>query len=288
MDTEKLCRLIDRLALDTGVTETAWPGLVVARVTKPMARTPVVYSPCLCVVAQGSKRAYLGDHVHAYNPRNYLLCSLPLPIESEILEASPDEPMLALVLKLDPAEVGKLLVEMDAFVDQPAESPPAGAVVPCEMTPNVFRAITRLLEAVASPIERAVLGPALQREVLFEVLRGPNGSLLREFVLRDGSAHRVARAVTFLEKNYRRPIDVKAIAKQAGMSPSSLHEHFKRATSFTPIQFAKRLRLHDARALLLSGRGASEAAFEVGYASPSQFSREFRRMFGEPPSRVRA
>ncbi len=136
-------------------------------------------------------------------------------------------------------------------------------------------------------MERRLLAAGVQRELLFEVLRGPNGQLLRNFVLRDGSAHRVARVVSFLEKNFREPLDVKAIAKRAGMSSSSLHEHFKRATALSPIQFVKRMRLHQARALLLSGRGASEAAFDVGYTSASQFSREFRRMFGHPPSQVR-
>lgn len=288
MDSARLLHLIDTLADGTGVTKTTWPGLDVVRVTEPMVRTPVVYSPCLCVVAQGGKFAYLGDRTYEYNPHSYLLCSLPLPIESEIREASVDRPLLALVLRFDPALVGKLLVEMDELVTWPSDPTPRPAVAPCEMTPNVHRAIVRLLEAVRDPLEQRMLGPGLEREFLFEVLRGPNGNLLRDFVLRDGSAHRVARAVTFLEKNYREPLDVAAIAKRAGMSASSLHEHFKRATSLSPIQFVKRMRLHEARALLMSGRGASEAAFDVGYSSPSQFSREFRRMFGQAPSQIQA
>jgi AraC-like DNA-binding protein len=282
----ELRQLIDQLARHPGVNQTGWPGLTVARKTKPMARTPVVYPACLCVVAQGTKHAYIGEQTFEYDSDHFLLCSLPLPIESEVQNASEEVPLLALMLEFDPAAIAKLLVEMDEFVSWP-EVAAQPAVAPCRMTPGVRRAITRLLEVVASPIDRRILAPGLQREFLFEVLRGPNGNLLREFVLRDGSAHRVSRVVTHLEQNFRHEIDVSAIAKLAGMSSSTLYEHFKRATSLSPLQFVKKMRLHHARALLLSGRGASEAAFDVGYSSPSQFSREFRKMFGHSPNQVR-
>ncbi|MCA9706080.1 MAG: AraC family transcriptional regulator [Myxococcales bacterium] len=286
MTASALVCAIDRLAEGLGVSSTAWPGLSVARVTAPMARTPVVYAPSLCVVAQGRKLAYLGDRPFEYDPRRYLLCSLPLPIESEIVEATPQRPMLATILRFDPARVGTLLVEMEEFFDWPHDGPAQAAVAPCEMTDGVHDALVRLLDAVSRPMERQLLGPGLERELLFEVLRGPNGGLLRSFVLRDGSAHRIARVVSYLERHFREPVDIRAIAKRAGMSSSTLHEHFKRTTSLSPIQFVKKMRLHEARALLLGGRGASEAAFDVGYASPSQFSREFRRMFGQTPSQV--
>lgn len=286
MEPRDLISTIDRLARGTGVTQTAWPGLKVARVVAPMVRTPVVYSPSLCVVAQGRKFAYLGDHTFEYNPRNYLLCSLPLPIESEIAKATSREPMLAAIVKFDPTRVGTLLVEMEELFDWPSDGAAQAAVAPCEMTDGVHGALVRFLDAITRPMERRILGPGLERELVFEVLRGPNGHLLRSFVLRDGSAHRIARVVSYLEKHFREPLDVKAIAEHAGMSNSTLHEHFKKATSLSPIQFVKKMRLHEARAQLLGGRGASEAAYDVGYTSPSQFSREFRRMFGHAPSQV--
>jgi AraC-like DNA-binding protein len=286
MKPRRLSQSIERLAHEEGFTQTEWSRLIAARVSVPMPRTPVVYLPSLCVVAQGRKLAYLGSRPFEYNPRRYLLCSLPLPIESEILAVSREKPMLAVVLKFNPAQVGKLLVEMDELFDWPREAAPESAVAPCEMTPRVHGALSRFLEAVSSPLERRMLAAGLEHELLFELLRGPNGHLLRSFVMREGSAHRVARVVSYLEKSFRQPLDVKAIAEQAGMSPSSLHEHFKRATSLSPIQFVKRMRLHEAHAQLLGGRGASEAAFSVGYTSPSQFSREFRRMFGQAPSQV--
>ena len=132
-----------------------------------------------------------------------------------------------------------------------------------------------------------MLGPTLIREILYEVLRGPNGHVLRNSLLREGSTNRVAQAVTFVEKNYQEPLDVETLARQAGMSTSALHHHFKQATALSPMQYVKKIRLHQARALLLSGRAAAEAAFEVGYNSPSQFSREFRRLFGVSPKEMR-
>ncbi len=289
-NTGHLQSLLHRLAVRPGVIQTDWPGLVVARLEQPVKRTPVVYAPSLCVVAEGQKLAYLGDRVFEYNPHNYLLCSLPLPIESEIPAATPERPVLATVLRFNLALLGRLLVEMEEFeefIDWPVDTT-VPAVAPCEMTPRVRAALIRLLQVVQHPMERRVLGPGTERELLFEVLRGPNGNLLRNFVLRDGSAHRVSRVVSFLEKHFREPLDIKSIAEQAGMSSSSLHQHFKRATSLSPIQFIKRMRLHEARAMLLRGCGASEVAFDVGYTSPSQFSREFRRMFGQSPTQVRA
>lgn len=288
MSAARLRKAIARLAEGTGVTHTAWPGLAVGRIEEPRPRAPVVYSPSLCVVAQGRKFAYLGDEPFEYNARSYLLCSLPLPIESEIVRASPKTPLLAAILRFDPAQLGKLLVEMEADMNWPSAGAGRPAVAPCEMTPRVHEALVRFVEAVADPLERRVLGSGLERELLFEVLRGPNGDLLRNYVLRDSSSHRVARVVAYLEQHYREPLEVAAIAKHAGMSSSSLHEHFKRATSLSPMQFVKKMRLHEARAQLLRGQGASEAAFAVGYTSASQFSREFRRMFGHAPSEIRA
>ncbi|MEM9192219.1 MAG: AraC family transcriptional regulator [Myxococcota bacterium] len=286
MDNEHLVQAIQRLAQTPSFSATEWPGLLVGQIVEPRARTPVVYTPSICVVARGRKLVYLGEQPFEYSPENYLLVSLPLPIESEIPEASKKEPVLAAVMKFDPALVGRLLAEIEEFMDWEPDRSPNPAVAPCKMTPKVRRAFVRLLEAAADPMERRLLGPGLERELLFEVLRGPHGELLRSFVLRDGSAYRVSRVVNYLEAHYREPLDVQAIARQAGMSPSTLHTHFKRATSLSPIQFIKRMRLHDARAQLLGGRSASETAYSVGYSSASQFSREFRRMFGLPPSQV--
>lgn len=287
MKSQTLRDAIEPLATDVGVTQTAVGNLFVGRITAPSPRAPAVYAPSLCVVAQGRKRAYLGDVPFEYDPGNYLLCSLTLPIESEIVTATPHKPMLAAILKFDPALVARLLVEMEEFSDGAVEPlPPQVAVAPCRMSAPVHDALVRLLHAAADPMATRLIAAGLQRELVFEVLRGPNGQLLRNFVLRDGSAHRIARVVSHLERHYTEPLDVKDIAQQAGMSHSSLHEHFKRATSLSPIQFVKRLRLHEARAQLLAGRGASEAAFAVAYSSPSQFSREFRRMFGQAPSQL--
>ncbi len=288
MDTHPdLASLIARHTRVEGPTDTDVPGLVLMRAHGSMKRRPVVYETSLCVVAQGSKCAHLGGRTFVYDPMHYLMCALTLPVESEIRTASAERPFLGLVLRFDPALVGQLLLEMDEFVAW-SDAPPREAIVSGRMNAHLVRAMTRLVGCLDDPMEQNVLAPALTREILFEVLRGPHGHVLRSRVLRDGSAHRVARVVSFLEEHYAEPVDVAAMAKQAGMSQSALHHHFKEATTLSPMQFVKKMRLHKARTLILSGQGAAEAAFAVGYNSPSQFSREFRRLFGTPPSHVRA
>lgn len=282
----ELARLVHELARGEGLTTTAWPGLTAWRRSTPSSRSPAVYAPCLCVVAQGRKVAYLGDETIEGNPGRYLVTSLSLPIENQVLDASPERPLLGIAIDLDATVIGKLVLDMEPHLVWPEKPDLATAAVAGEMTPRLDDVLVRFLRAVQSPVEREVLARSFERELLFEVLRGPCGPILRDFVLRDGSAYRVAQAVSFIERQFREPLEIDAIAAHVGMSSSSLHEHFKKATSLSPIQYAKRRRLHEARSLLFAGRNASEAAFEVGYSSSSQFSREFRRMFGVPPSKA--
>lgn len=287
MADDRLAELIRHHAAD-GITETAWARLRVVCLREPMPRRPVVYMPSLCVVAQGRKCALIGNRRCVYDKDNYLVCSMTLPIESEVEQASPRRPFLAALLLVDPTLVGQLLLEMDSFASHRPPLATRQAVATSPMDPQLRAAFTRLLEIVDRPMDREILGPSLEREILYTALRTPQGQLLRGCVLREGSAHRVADVVRFVEDNYRESLDIASLAKRAGMSPSALHHHFKQATALSPMQFVKRLRLHRAHALLISGRAAGEAAFEVGYASASQFSREFRRMFGHPPNQARA
>lgn len=284
----QLAQLIARHAPHEGSFPTPIPGLSVVRITQPMARRPVLYGASLCVVAQGQKRARIEDHTVVYDRLHYLVCALPLPVESEIEHASPEQPFLGAVLDLDMSELGRLLLELEDLMTWPAHDGQSPALATSRMTQDFERAMTRLLEVADDPVRRRVLSPLLLREVYFEALRGAQGPQLRHCVLHDGHARQVAKVVHFLEHHYRGPVDVESMAKHAGMSASALHQHFKQVTSLTPMQYVKKLRLHHARAAMLSGKGASEAAIEVGYASPSQFSRDFRRFFGFAPTQVRA
>lgn len=271
-----------------GFSETFVPGLRLYRQSEPTPQPmPVVYDPSICVIVHGTKRLRVGDRAITYDPWNYLISAFTLPVESEVPEATPEEPFLGFVLRFDPVLVGKLLAEIDDLVEWPRD-PPRQAISACPMSDTLARAMSRLLGCIDDPTDRKVLARALIREVLYEVLRGPRGWVLREQSLRGGNTHRVARVVAFLEQHFREPLDVETIARHAAMSPSALHQHFKQLTGLSPIQYVQRLRLHEARALLIGGRAAAEAGFEVGYKSPSQFSREFRRLFGIPPGRLRA
>lgn len=270
-----------------GFIEFPETGLMLGRADAPTAPQPCVYGPSIVVVAQGDKRAHMGGGTIDYGEKDYLVCTLTLPIESEILTASPERPFLVLVLPVDVAVVSTLLVEMgDMPIDGDAEVARA-ALQTCAPCDGLLVALHRLLVAVADPQDRRVLAPQLVREVSYMVLRGPQGALLRDYALRDSSAHRIAGVVRFLSERYREPMTIEAITRHAGMSASALHHHFKAATTQSPLQFVKRLRLHRARSLLVTGTSAGDAAYEVGYSSPSQFSREFRRLFGVTPSSLR-
>lgn len=286
VESNRLADLIREHTRNEGVTETPLEALVLTRISAPTVKIPVVYGPSLCVVAQGAKRAHLGERSYTYDANHYLLCSLTLPVESELPWATPESPFLGAVLRIDTHLVGQILLEMEDFMHWP-EAAGEPVIVAGPVTEHLRRSIVRLLQTLEDPMDRAVLAPGLIREALYEVLRGPHGRLLRDCVLRNGSANRVSRVIRFLEENYRRPLDIDEIAKHAGMSASALHHHFRQATAMSPIQFVKKLRLHRARAMLIAGHPAGEAASEVGYTSPSQFSREFRRFFGLAPHQVR-
>jgi len=283
-----LAELIARRAPEAGMSGTCLPDFYLARRTSPMPPRPVLYEPSICVVAAGRKEARLGGRTLVYDETRYLLCTLTLPIESTVPEASEEAPFLGVVLRIDPAMVGQLLVEMDPFMRWPERAPEGGAMCSVVVDPGFGRLASRLVRASDNPMDARILGPALLRELYYRVLCGPNGHVLRDCVLRDGHVSRVARAVRFIEQRFAEPLSVDRIAHEAGMSASALHEHFKQATSLSPMQFVKKLRLHHAHTLLLGGAGSGEVAFEVGYNSPSQFSREFKRLFGVSPSAVHA
>lgn len=268
-----------------------------------MPRSDVLYKPCLCVVAQGDKRAIVGDEVFTYDPWQYLVVPVPLPVRAEIPSASAQRPFLGLSLEIDESVLSKLLLEMSE--EDPSRDPgaaprnakplaqplakgterPSPAVYVSDVDDALLGALVRLIEALEDPLDQRVLAPAAEREVLYRVLMGPQGDRLRRLTLQDSAAHRIASVLRSLQKDVAQTIDVASLAHDVSMSPSAFHHAFKRVTSLSPIQYLKRLRLHQARALMLQeGLGASEAAFRVGYGSPSQFSREFRRQFGAPPT----
>jgi AraC-like DNA-binding protein len=282
----ELAELIHRHVVSDGEVATAVPGLVLYRRSEPLTRTPGIYKPSICIVAQGRKSMHYGDNSYTYDPDNYLISSLTLPAEAEILDVSADEPFLALILAVDRLLVSRLMIEIDAVSVASETGAAPGICISSPLTERLRLSLIRLLRLLDDPLDCSILAPNLLYELHYEVLRGPHGYLLRNCVYNDSRSNRIAPIVHYIEENFRRPLDIETIARVAGMSASTLYQYFRDVTSMSPMQFVKSLRLHQARMLLLSGSQASEACYRVGYSSPSQFSREFKRFFGDLPSEV--
>ncbi|MGB1238589.1 MAG: AraC family transcriptional regulator N-terminal domain-containing protein [Pseudomonadales bacterium] len=268
-----------------GVLQCPHPGLYLFRAHQPMPRRPIVYEPSICVIAQGRKGLFIDNREYSYDTANFLISSVTMPVEAQILEATEDQPYLGISLRIDSYIISQLLLEME--LDQGLEQP--GEIIHCSpVTKRLSESFIRLLDTLQSPMDTKVLLPSIVREIYYEVLKGPHGNLLRNCVANHSGANRIAPVVHYIENNFHLPLDIDTIARIAGMSSSSLHEQFKLVTSMSPMKFVKSLRLHRAYSMLLSGTLASEASYSVGYSSPSQFSREFKKFFGESPREILA
>jgi AraC-like DNA-binding protein len=259
-----------------------------ARHSRP--RAPVVYQPGIFILVQGRKRGFLGDQMYVYDQHNYLVTSVPLPLECET-EATPEQPLLGVAVNIDLGSLAELLLEMDERLPDISASPRGIYATPLDA--ELGGAAIRLLEALRSPVEARILGPQIVREITYRVLCGPQGGALRALATRHSHSGRIGKVLRHVHSHYAAPLDVETLAEEASMSVSAFHHHFKAVTSTSPLQYLKTIRLHQARLLMVhEGINASVAAQRVGYESPSQFSREFKRLFGSNPSteaaRVRA
>lgn len=279
---KRLARLLGEVAVEEGLHPTAVEGVQVLRRTESLARGPMVYHPNIIIVGQGRKRAYLGDRVYTYDPLNYLVSSVPMPAECEA-EASPEGPILCVAIDVEPAVLGELVLEMDEHAPPPVGPTPRGfSTTP--MNEELVGAVVRLLECLRSPLDSRILGRQVVREIAYRVLLGEQGGALRALASRDDHFARVARVVKYIHAEHARSLSVEELARRAGMSVPVFHHHFKLVTASSPLQYLKRIRLDRARRLMAhDGYNASAAARAVGYESPSQFSREFKRLFGVTP-----
>ena len=284
MDTRHVGTLaarVERHTRSVGDHESAVPGLWLYRSTNPSPERAVVYVPSLCVVVQGAKEVIVGGEAYRYDPAQALLVSVEMPAETRVAEAAPNRPCLAVRIPVDPAVVGELLADGAAT---PPPGPPVRGLGVIHLGPPLLDAACRLLGLLDAPHEIAALAPLVLREITFRLLTGPDGARLRQIAVAGAPAHRIARAVRWLRDHYAEPLRIEALARQVGLSPSAFHLHFKHVTALSPLQYQKRLRLQEARRLMLGeGLDAGEAAYRVGYESPSQFGREYRRLFGDSP-----
>ena len=279
----RMAQLLRALAPDEGYNLTALPSVRVLRANRALARTPVLYDPGIVIVCQGRKRGYFGDRLYLYDEQHYLAVSVPVPFSMET-DATPERPLLALYLHLDFALAAELASEIDAAGSAAAAQPPQ-SMLSTPMDDAMRTSVLRFIEAMTRPLEAAVLGPGLLRELYFRVLTGPQGGSMREALSLRGQFGRIGRSLRLIHAEYAGPLDVTRLADEAGMSVPSFHSHFKAVTQVSPMQYVKSTRLHQARLLMvrqdLSAESASQA---VGYTSPSQFSREFKRLFGLTPA----
>jgi AraC-like DNA-binding protein len=261
------------------------PGLMLMRLDQPQINSCNVYEPCVAVIVQGSKRVLLGDQTLNYGEDRYLIASMDLPVKTALMQASPERPYLAVALRLDWRDIASLVLDMPATTGRSPEAEHR-AMTTGALTAPLLEAFDRLLALLDQPEDIPALAPLIRREIHYRLLAGEAGPRLRQIATVDTQSHKVARAIERLNARYAEPLTVETLAREAGMSLSTFHHHFKQLTAMSPLQYQKQLRLTEARRLMLShGLDASTAAFRVGYESPSQFSREYRRLFGAPPSK---
>jgi AraC-like DNA-binding protein len=266
-----------------GITETPIPRLDIFVGQGSTGTAPCLYRSMSCFILQGSKRVAINDTLLSYDSAQYFISALDLPLIGEILDAGEGRPYVAVSLVLDPA----LLAELAATMPSVRESDQKGMGVAVNpMTSPIRDTLFRLLSLLDSPADIPVLGPMIERELLYRLLQGPQGRLLRQIARPEGALERVRRAVSWIRDHPDAHLRIDALCDASGMSRASLHRHFLAITGFSPLQYQKHLRLQEARQLLLAGgHTASDAAFAVGYESASQFSREYLRQFGAPPAR---
>lgn len=275
--------LLRDLAPDEGYNLTALPSVRILRSNRALSRTPVLYDPGIVIVCQGRKRGYFGEQLYLYDEQHYLAVSVPVPFSMET-EATPDRPLLALYLHLDFTVAAELAAQIDREgTAEPVRAPQSMMLTP--MDEAMQASVLRFLEAMHRPLEAAVLGPGLLRELYFRVLTGAQGASMREALAMRGQFGRIGRSLRLIHAAYAQPLDVAQLAGEAGMSTPSFHSHFKAITQVSPMQYLKSTRLHQARLLMVRQDLTAEAAgHAVGYTSASQFSREFKRLFGATPA----
>lgn len=278
----RMTALLKMLARQEGIHPTVVDGVQLMRASRSLARMPVLYEPGIVIVGQGRKRGYLGDQVFTYDAHNYLVLSVPLPFECET-EAAVEGPMLAVSIRVDLAVLAELLMKMDGAHRAGQAAMPQG-IYSTKLDSRLSETAVRLLECLTDPVEARILGSQIVREITYRVLCGPQGGALRAAAALHSRFGQVNRAVQRIHAEYARDLSVEQLAETAGMSPSAFHQNFKSVTSNSPLQYLKTIRLHKARMLMVyEGLRAGVAAERVGYESSSQFSREFKRLFGASP-----
>lgn len=277
---QELIYLIQRHTPSDGTHASAVPELCFRRASYISEPRHSVNTPSLYVVAQGSKTATLAGDTYVYNPANYMVSSVHLPVVGIITEASPELPYLSLQLSISP----NIILDIIHGSSTSCEGKTGRGILVSQSDPQLLDGLIRLIRLLDTPEDIEFLAPIFIREIFYRVLKGEQGALIRQFSIVGSFSHNISKVIHIINRDYSKPLVIEELAREVNMSPSSLYKHFKKVTAISPLQYQKAIRLQTARRLLLSeGVEAAEAGFQVGYESPSQFSREYSRMFGRPP-----
>lgn len=281
---KKLKERIAQWTEKSDMVETEIPGFLLYRKEEPTEPTTAIYAPTVCMIVQGAKRVLLGSDSYTYDQDHFLLTSVDVPTMVQVVKASPAKPGLGMVLQLDMRQISQLVV--DANLPQPRVQPTNRAMALGKVTLPLLNAFLRLMELLDEPEDIPILAPIIQREIFYRLLIGDQGTRLRQMASAGSPSHQIARAIDWLKDNYTESLRVEDLASHVHMSTSTFHHHFRTMTAMSPLQYQKWLRLNEARRLMLTDSlDAGTAAFHVGYESPSQFSREYSRLFGNSPLR---
>jgi AraC-like DNA-binding protein len=280
----QLAAAIERAAPRDGVHPTAIERMSLIRSSRPGEPLHALHQPALCIIAQGRKQVMLGDEVYLYDASHHLVVSVDLPVTGQVLQATPQAPYLCFRLDLDPGEIAALMLQ--AGLPAATQRSSARGLFLGQTCPLMLDAVLRLVRLLETPEDIPALAPLVMREILYRLLKGEHGWRLNQIATANSQAQRIARVIGWLKEHFAEPLRIEDVAREVHMSTSSLHHHFKAVTAMSPLQYQKRLRLQEARRLMLSEDvDAATAGFRVGYESPSQFSREYSRLFGVPPAR---
>ena len=273
-----------RHASGDGVHETPIRGLALIRGSRPTEPLHLLHQPALCLIVQGAKRVRLAELVYDYGMAEYLVVSVDLPVSGHVTTASAAEPYLCIRVDIDTAVLASVAAELPA--GRPSQAAGARGLFLSPTTPELAEAVLRLVRLLERPDDIAFLAPMSLREVYYRLLQGAQGAAVRQIAAAGSRLERVARAIARIKAHYAEPLRIAELAEHAHMSPSALHQHFKAVTAMSPLQYQKRIRLQEARERMIAhGIDAATAGYQVGYDSPSQFTREYRRLFGDPPAR---
>ncbi len=282
----ELGRLIERHVQADGFHATAIPRVTIIRASRPSDPLPTVYDPSVCFVIQGRKQVILGEEIYFYDSERYLVVTVDLPLVGQVIEATSAEPYLCLKFELDAGQLSTLMMELGPNAPQNPKAERLGLGLSINpMDSALLDALARLLRLLDTPQDIPILAPLIEREILYRLLSGEYSERLRQIALADGRMVSVNRAISWIKQNYAEPFRIETVAREARLSPSALHHSFKSVTALSPLQYQKQIRLQEARRLMLAqAMDAATASHYVGYESPSQFSREYSRLFGAPPS----